>query len=185
MFDPLDHETPQEDLDALYRIAFHRHRSMFERDSVALEVGSWAGSSALVLAKEFGTVFCVDTWKGTPSDRLGEIADRLGHRFLLARFCLNMGDRLHRSVFPCVGSSIFWAANWKRPLDLVFIDADHDYESCVNDIQGWMKHVRPGGVICGHDYGVGFPGVTKAVDELVPARKLAGNSIWYWETPSR
>ena len=57
-------------------------------------------------------------------------------------------------------------------LDLVFIDADHKYESVKNDINAWIPKIRKRGIICGHDYGgsdnggLGMhPGVKQAVDE--------------------
>jgi predicted O-methyltransferase YrrM len=51
-------------------------------------------------------------------------------------------------------------------LDLVYIDADHSYESCKEDILLWSPKVKIGGIICGHDYTLENPGVIKAVDEL-------------------
>lgn len=38
-------------------------------------------------------------------------------------------------------------------LDFVFIDADHRFQYVVNDIAGWSKKVRKGGIISGHDFG--------------------------------
>ena len=37
-------------------------------------------------------------------------------------------------------------------LDFVYIDANHDFLNFITDLQGWMKKVRPGGIISGHDY---------------------------------
>lgn len=37
-------------------------------------------------------------------------------------------------------------------LDFVFIDANHDYEHCMEDIKGWYKKVKKGGIVSGHDY---------------------------------
>lgn len=37
-------------------------------------------------------------------------------------------------------------------LDFVFIDGNHDYEHCVQDIALWSKKVRKGGIVYGHDY---------------------------------
>jgi hypothetical protein len=184
-FDPLDHVTPQADLDALRDIAtacVTRQSSPISRELAALEVGSWAGLTALVLESQFNKVFCVDTWEGTPSDRLGAVAQLYGRKVVFETFCRNMGAKLHRSIFPCVGYSVTWASVWTRPLDLVFIDADHTYDACALDIHAWRKHVAPGGVLCGHDYG-SFDGVTRAVDTFFPDRKVAGHSIWYWEVP--
>ena len=52
-------------------------------------------------------------------------------------------------------------------LDLVFIDADHSYESVKEDILLWQPKVREGGIICGHDYTANIiRGVKMAVDEI-------------------
>ena len=37
-------------------------------------------------------------------------------------------------------------------LDFVFIDANHEFQNCANDIAAWSKKVKPGGIISGHDY---------------------------------
>jgi hypothetical protein len=39
-----------------------------------------------------------------------------------------------------------------QSLDLVYIDADHSYSGCYSDIKAWFPKVKPGGLICGHDY---------------------------------
>ena len=36
--------------------------------------------------------------------------------------------------------------------DFVFIDADHSFEGVSGDIADWMKKVRPGGRLIGHDF---------------------------------
>jgi predicted O-methyltransferase YrrM len=50
--------------------------------------------------------------------------------------------------------------------DLVFIDANHSYQSVLEDINAWVKKVRSGGIICGHDFWeepCRHPGVARAV----------------------
>jgi len=65
-------------------------------------------------------------------------------------------------------------------LDMVYIDAGHLYLQVKADIQAWRKKVRPGGVLCGHDYGHGQnQGVKKAVDEIFPGVKV-GNYYNWW-----
>jgi len=57
--------------------------------------------------------------------------------------------------------------------DLIYIDADHTYEGCLEDIKVWYPKVKKGGFITGDDYshyrakytGVKF-GVIEAVNEF-------------------
>lgn len=63
-------------------------------------------------------------------------------------------------------------------LDLVFIDADHSYESVFADIVAWRPKVRVGGILCGHDYGGKFDGVKKAVDLLCPNAVIGPQQVW-------
>lgn len=62
-------------------------------------------------------------------------------------------------------------------LDFVFIDSNHAYESVKEDIMGWSKKVKKGGIISGHDYLPEFGGVVfgtiKAVDEWVKENNIS------------
>ncbi len=51
-------------------------------------------------------------------------------------------------------------------VDFIFIDANHEYEYVKKDIELYWPKVKSGGVLCGHDYSGGHPGVTTAVDEF-------------------
>lgn len=62
--------------------------------------------------------------------------------------------------------------------DLVFIDANHTYPFVKQDIEAWLEIVKPGGVIGGHDYTTGFPGVMQAVDEFFPNTPARRSSFW-------
>jgi len=61
-------------------------------------------------------------------------------------------------------------------LDFVYVDARHDYASVKEDVHYWADKIRPGGLMCGHDYcDAKFPwiadfGVRQAVDEFFGAR---------------
>lgn len=37
-------------------------------------------------------------------------------------------------------------------LDFVYIDGNHSFQNCTNDICEWTRKVRPGGIISGHDF---------------------------------
>ena len=61
-------------------------------------------------------------------------------------------------------------------LDFVYIDANHSYKNMKDDIEGWSKIVRKGGIVSGHDYGH-FKhkdrnlGTKKAINEYIEKNK--------------
>lgn len=73
---------------------------------------------------------------------------------------------------------------FKGKLDFIFIDGDHSYERCYEDLNLWYDHVRPGGLFSGHDFSL--PGVNKALLQFRTERNIKGffkvipNDVWYW-----
>lgn len=64
--------------------------------------------------------------------------------------------------------------------DLVFIDADHSYQGCSGDIRAYRPKLRAHGLLTGHD--IDYPGVNKAVKELVRRFDVAPNFVWIERT---
>ncbi len=56
-------------------------------------------------------------------------------------------------------------------IDLVFVDAGHDYEPVTTDIKTAFKLVAPGGLIVWHDYPY-YAGVRQALDELAESKSI-------------
>lgn len=77
------------------------------------------------------------------------------------------------------------AINWpERSLDFVYIDGLHEYESVKQDIEVWLPKIRAGGIIAGHDYNAGFPGVERAVKEVLGGpHRLYPDTSWLWFKP--
>jgi len=68
----------------------------------------------------------------------------------------------------------------QESVDLVFIDANHSYESVKNDIDLWLPKVKRGGVLSGHDYSIGFFGVIQAVSEKLGTDNIVVKSDATW-----
>lgn len=99
-----------------------------------------------------------------------------------AKFWQNVGE--HR-----VRCDMWQTTSWEaahsvqlhgKQFDIVFIDAAHDYDNCLADIKAWWPLVRPGGMLCGHDYQHNFPGVMRAVAKAFPLIRVAvcPDSVW-------
>ncbi len=66
--------------------------------------------------------------------------------------------------------------------DLVYIDANHDYEWVQLDLSCWYRKVKSGGILCGDDFDP-YPGVKQAVTEFANEEKLklnVGQSKTQW-----
>ena len=58
----------------------------------------------------------------------------------------------------------------QESIDFAYIDACHLYECVRRDLKDFAAKIKPGGFLCGHDYGndgIWSDGVSKAVDEFV------------------
>jgi predicted O-methyltransferase YrrM len=144
------------------------------RASIA-EIGSYRGRSTRALAEHTtGQLIAIDTWEGssdfTPEQKSG----------LLDDFKKNMAGLDNVTPLKMTSSEAAGALS-NQQFDMIFIDAEHDYDNVKADIQAWLPRLKPGGLLCGHDYIDCYPGVLKAVGELVPGFGLAGYSIWYKE----
>jgi len=73
-------------------------------------------------------------------------------------------DRVNYLIRTSESASTFAKDN---SLDLVFIDALHDYDHVLQDIRLWQPQIRPGGILCGDDYdNVKCPDVKRAVVDV-------------------
>jgi len=63
-------------------------------------------------------------------------------------------------------------------LDIVYIDAEHNYDNVKADIIAWIPKVRLGGILCGHDYDPtgNFTGLIQAVHEMLGGISLTSDS---------
>lgn len=185
-----------EDMMAIQSLA----RDSYAKNWRGVEVGTWFGDTAKMICdavdakNSSALLYCVDTWEGSPGDWTSAMANSVGSDEIFAQFSENCKSYLELGcISPHRLSSLEAApAMQDGSLDFVFIDANHEYEHVKADIEAWLPKVRPGGVLCGHDYSDGplpggdgevwFPGVKKAVDEKFGDRvnkPVSGSSVWW------
>ena len=137
-----------------------------------VEIGSWQGRSTIWLAAgakagRGARVAAVDPHRGTylrDEDETTEPALRRN----LAR--AGVDDQ----VDVIVATSESAAATWDRPVSLLWIDGDHEYESVRQDVLRWERHLLPDAIVALHDTFM-WPGPERVVDELlVGSRRYRG-----------
>ena len=150
----------REDLGKLYQEFYHT--------GSGAEVGVKKGKfSKLILNNWKGRLFCVDIWEDEEDYR--DAKDLLqNHAVLIKEFSVEAAKEIKD------GS-----------LDFVYIDADHHYESVMNDIKAWFPKVRKGGILSGHDYCryQDHFGVIEAVNDFCQLNRysdlrLTSNDYW-------
>ena len=121
---------------------------------VVVEVGSWLGDgSTAVIAEAIKDVpaarlFCVDTWKGSANVHAHMTYGGKPFDEFMAH------TKKYESIIrPMAMLSVEAAALMQDgQADVVFIDACHAYSEVKKDLAAWWPKVKPGGILCGHDY---------------------------------
>ena len=150
-----------------------------------VEVGVYDGRfSAILLAHHTLELLMVDSW-GKHLDHKDKHEDM--DTFLLKRAYRVLQAKAKDATGFAAGRrtmlrefSVAAAAQFQNgSFDCVFIDADHSYESVKADIRAWRHKIKDGGILCGHDYTEKFPGVKKAVDEMLGEIDIGGEGMWF------
>jgi predicted O-methyltransferase YrrM len=117
-----------------------------------VELGSAYGESSLLFAKKF-EVTAVDVWENFTEGREKEFDERVRDYPNINKLKTNSIEALNHFE--------------DNSLDFCYIDANHSYEYVKGDIRGWLKKIKKGGAIGGHDYSYKFIGTIQAVEELL------------------
>ena len=155
--------------------------SVASKSSIVAEVGSWMGRSTCALAANIGSgsVYAVDTWKGS-QEHSPMLADK-PEGWLFSEFSRNTaGLPILPIPLPSLDAAFFLLAKTTIRFDAIFIDANHSYEAVKADILAWMPLLKENGILCGHDFDRTYwPGIVRAVEECVPSfRVIPNTTIW-------
>ena len=146
---------------------------------IVVELGVWKGLSAAWLgfglkdkksvAKDAACkLYCVDTWQGSDEEQHKAMLENYGPQQLYREFLENM-ERLGLSevIEPVRSTTIEAAEAWDKGvcIEVLHIDAGHEYESVRADFEHWSCYVVSGGLIIFDDVPT-WHGPTRVVSEL-------------------
>ena len=178
-------------------IALYRICNNLPDYSRIMEIGSYRGKSTNAFGHAIkGSnkgLYCLDIWRDycTPENST-LLADTRNHEIEFNDFAvlidfLKNTDWFKENLKILKGSTSDFSE--LLPLgffDLIFIDGAHDYENVSNDIKISLRCLKPGGILCGHDYHSGGEEVIRAVTDLVVKdptilkfRVIPETSIWF------
>jgi len=142
-------ELRERELAAIARVA-----GLVPSDGVIVEVGSYMGLSAHTWSKHADasvSIYCFDPWNGYRGSSL-------------ETFRQNVADC--PNITPMQGRSPKDFLDWDRPIDLYFEDAVHSNPVLRQNIDFWTGFLKPGGIVCGHDYRSKCPDVRNEAHAL-------------------
>jgi len=125
--------------------------------TVGAEIGVYRGAfSERILETGVAHLHLIDCWQFQPGEyekdpsNVNQGAQDTNHREVQQKFSKEIMQgrvMIHRKFSSD-------AANDFEPgsLDWVYIDADHTYQGCFQDLIRWSAKVKRGGFIMGHDY---------------------------------
>lgn len=169
---------------------------------VGAEVGVFDGRmSAHLLTRPDLTLYMIDRW-AAPTESYAASGDPLAsadmeaayHRASMETFAYVS----RRYILRCDSleaarkireHTVVLGPHTMEPLrlDFAFIDADHSHEAVAADIEAWVPTLKPGGLLCGHDYGDRRFGVSRAVDEACERfgwdLELGADKTWHVRLP--
>ncbi|MDQ7787553.1 MAG: glycosyltransferase [Thermodesulfovibrionales bacterium] len=175
---------------ALYRLV---RRSPAE--AKILEIGSYRGKSTnaigYAIKNSARELYCLDIWRNFEQQGIRQL-DSTAHTLLTTDFgifedFLRQTEWFSEKIRILRGSTEQFS-DFLLPgfFNIIFIDGAHDYENVHRDISISLKCLKPGGILCGHDYSSDGQGVIKAVNELIFSRSdisehgvFDNTSIWF------
>lgn len=147
------------------------------KNKLIVEIGSYKGGTTMRLAKR-NRVIAIDPFIGG-WDKTDDLSKEINEdtKKVIRTFLKNIKSKKYTFGF---GKQVIWLKEksedvlkrWAVPIDGVFIDGDHTYEGVKKDSE-WIKHVKKGGFIAYHDFGMMYPDVKRFVEQkIVPKYEL-------------
>ena len=154
-----------------------------------LEVGVFLGQNIVKIAKKFPYIECYGVDPYDYKEYENQLSFKDGNSIYLKTESENVfkkalanSEKLEN--FHLIRKSSFDAAKMfdDNSIDLIFIDANHSYESVKNDIDLWLPKVKKGGWLSGHDYHINYFGVILAVNEKLGVDNIAirSDATWFY-----
>jgi len=136
-----------------------------------VEIGSFKGRSTVMLAKiashyGLGPVSAID-----PHDSPILVEQGASSYEEFQKSIRSAGIESHVEAHVAYSEDV--AKSWKHAIRLLWIDGDHSYEGAKKDLDGFLPHVVPYGVVAFHDALNAFPGPIRVfVDDVLKSDRF-------------
>ena len=132
-----------------------------------LEIGVYTGESTSIFLSsgKIEKIYCIDPWlNGYDDNDIASISSNMSE--VEADFRHKFRDDERVVIYKDLSSNTYHKIK-DESLDFVYIDGGHTYKHATEDIKNFLPKIKKNGLIGGHDYVQGWPGVVQAVNEIL------------------
>jgi hypothetical protein len=134
-------------------------------EMVMIEIGSYAGESTEIFAKNFKKVISIDPFindydENDPACKYMDLTE-VYETFNLMMSKYDNIVHIRKKSDDAINDLI------DTKVDLIYIDGLHTYEQVKTDIKNYNNLINNLGFICGHDYHPVWQGVVDAINETI------------------
>lgn len=157
-----------------YRNELGKLLNHFGLSGPAVEIGVAEGRHAEILAShpEITKLYLIDAWRTLPQKGDGGY-DQQWHDKNYTEVQQRVSKHKDKVVLLRGMSNEMVKEIPADSLVLAYVDCDHTYEGCLNDLIRVYDKVKKGGIIAGHDYKNHAYGVYRAVNDFVTILDVA------------
>lgn len=168
-----------------------------QSQSILVEVGSKLGGSAKLICDCItadSTLYCIDVDWSYPTVLLDPNDISIAHfneRYRLNSYSTTF-DFAKDYLKNCANVTLMPADSpselswWRWPVDFVFEDSCHHNPHLRNNLEFWVKKLKKGGILAGHDYVETFPDIIAESNRLAAILKTelhVDGTVWWIVKP--
>ncbi len=149
-------------------------QNLFQNHQIntVIEVGCWLGLSTRHIASLLppgGKLYAIDHWQGSDEHQHLQHLSTLYDQFLSNVIHARLTDKIVPIRMSSIEASYLIGMMGVMP-DLIYIDASHDTESVLADLNAWYPFIKGHGILCGDDWD--WPTVRTAVEIFAAEQQL-------------
>jgi len=150
-------------------LVYNKYLNLLPEEGRLVEIGTGLGHSTLfwALAKPKWTIYTVDVFSifGTPDKKEQSItAVGISNCHDIVQMRSRWDKHGAKNIIQIVQDS--HQLPWELPVDVIYIDGDHTYESCKADFLNYAPFLKTNGLVFFDDYFSPKFGVKQFVDEI-------------------
>ena len=137
---------------------FKHYLSSLNQNSIGVEVGVRRGDlSQFILENYTGRLVCVDYWDEQPPGIYKEEGNAKAFQQKHFNEYIDKTKKFEERRLTVANLSTLAAGFFPNEyFDFIYIDANHEYDEVVKDLDAWWPKVKSGGLFSGDDWIEGF-----------------------------